>query len=199
MIAALLGEGSSDRALLPILRWLLARCTDEALALDWVDTTRLSVPHRTLREKIAAARLVCPSDLLFVHRDADQADPEPRYAEIRAAVTAARHVPVVPVRETEAWLLIDPLAIATAAGRPRMASALSLPPLGRLETLANPKQTLRSALLDAHGQTGRRAGRFDPDAAVHRVADLVEDWSPLLGLPAFQRLERDTLSALGLR
>ena len=197
MIAALLGEGRSDRALLPILRWLLGRCADQDIRVEWVDTERFRLPHRTLKEKVAAALIACPCDLLFVHRDADHEDPQPRHEEIRGAVGAHPHVAVVPVRETEAWLLIDPKAIAAAAGRPRWADALNLPPVARLEAVADPKRLLKSALMEALGQTGRRAAHFDPDTAMHRAADLVEDWSPLLQLSAFQRLERDTRAALG--
>jgi hypothetical protein len=35
-------------------------------------------------------------------------------------------------------------------------------------------------------------------AALHRLADLVEDWSALRQLPSFQRLEADTRQVLGV-
>lgn len=196
MIAALLGEGSSDRALLPILRWVLERCERPDVQLAWVDTRSLPAVHRTLKEKVATARALSACEILFVHRDADTEDPGPRYAEIRDAAGDRPHVAVVPIRETEAWMLIDPVAIACAAGRPRAASAVALPPLQRLERLADPKRALHDLLISAQGAAGRRASRFYPEAAVHRVADLVEDWSPLLGLSAFQRLEADTRAVL---
>lgn len=196
MIASLIGEGSSDHALLPILRWALRHLDVGPLRLEWIDTRSIPLARRTLRDRVQAAQLVRPSDLLFVHRDADSEDPEPRYREILEAVGATRHVAVVPVRETEAWLLIDSGAIAAAAGRPAGAASLSLPPLRRLEELADPKRALHHALVAAHGTRGRRAERFDPEAAVHRVADLVEDWSPLLELAAFRRLLEDTRAAI---
>jgi hypothetical protein len=48
----------------------------------------------------------------------------------------------------------------------------------------------------ASGATGRRAKRFKPAVAAHRLADLVVDWRPLRTLSAFQGLEADIRSAL---
>lgn len=87
-------------------------------------------------------------------------------------------------------------AIRTAAGRPSGRESLALPPLARLEATAGPKQLLHESLKRANGATGRRAERFDSAAAIHRLADLVEDWAPLRALPAFRRLEEDTRAAL---
>lgn len=201
MISALLGEGSSDRALLPILRWLLPRCTPVDVKIDWVDTQRFRIRSHKLAEKVKAALLVQPCDLLFVHRDADRQDPQLRYEEIHVATGAKPHIPVVPVRMTEAWLLIDERAMRAAVGRVSGRQPLDLPPLSRIEAIADPKRVLRETLVRAHGATGHRAQRLDPVSALHRLADLVEDWSALRQLPSFQRLEadtRETLGALGL-
>lgn len=200
MNAALLGEGPTDRALLPLLRWLLGQSTASTCEIAWVDTNRIA-GEGALAAKVARGLAANPCDLLFVHRDSDQQPPEWRYTEIAAAVGAQPYVAVVPIRMTEAWLLLDAAAIRAAAGRPSGAEDLALPPLSRMEALADPKRALREALISAHAATGRRAARFDPGAALYRVADLVEDWSPLRRLSAFQRLERDTrtaVEALGL-
>lgn len=59
-------------------------------------------------------------DLVVVHRDADNAGADARLAEIRSAVVetavCAHVVPIVPIRMTEAWLLLDEDAIRTVAG-----------------------------------------------------------------------------------
>jgi hypothetical protein len=73
---------------------------------------------------------------------------------------------------------------------------LGLPPLARTEHLPDPKRALRDALVSAHGADGRRARQFRPDAARHRVAELIEDGSPLRQLSAFRQLEADTRAAL---
>lgn len=192
MIAALLAEGSSDKALMPILRWLLGG----EVRLEWIDTT--SFPRRTpaLADKVRHALIVCPCDLLFVHRDADKQPPEFRYSEIKDAARSQKHVAIVPVRAMEAWLLLDEAAIRAASGRVSGKEDLGVPPLSRLEFEPEPKERLYRALKIAHGGKGRRATRFHPQAAVHRVADLVTDWSPLRRLAAFRRLEQDTKAAL---
>ena len=195
MNAALLGEGPSDRCLLPILRWLLGRCTPQEVSVDWVDTTRLPAA-RTLSEKVRHTLLAQPCDLLFIHRDSDNQPVTWRYDEIRDAAGQQTHVGVVPIRMMEAWLLLDESAIRAAAGRVSGREPLRLPSPSRVEDVANPKHVLREALLAAHASTGRRKDRFDPGAALYRVADLVEDWEPLRQLSAFQRLEADTLQAL---
>jgi hypothetical protein len=196
VIAALLAEGNGDRALLPILRWLLASVSTDDVSLEWIDSGAFPARGRTLAEKVEQARLVCPCDLLFVHRDADGEPPERRHEEIARSVPSYRYVAVVPIRMTEAWLLLDEAAIRTAAGRPSGTDPLSLPRLRQLENVADPKATLRGALRAAHGSTGRRARRFDEARAVHRLAALVDDWRPLRKLSAFRRCESDTRSAL---
>jgi hypothetical protein len=132
-----------------------------------------------------------------VHRDAENQDPESRYVEVlHANDTGLGHVCVVPVRMQEAWLLHDAAAIRQAADRPSGTDFLDLPPADRWERLPDPKSTLHNALRIANGATGRRARRFNPARAAHRLAELITDWSPLRALPAFARLEADTRTAL---
>jgi len=195
MNGALLGEGNSDRALLPLLSWVVRNATDVDATIIWIDPARLP-PARGLADKARLVHTILACDLLFVHRDADKQPADWRYAEIRNAVGDMAHVPVVPVRMTEAWLLPHESAIREASGRVSGRDDLALPPIGRIEDVADPKAALRDALLSAHGATGRRRSRFDPGAAIYRLADLVEDWSPLRRLPSFRRLEQDTRAAL---
>lgn len=195
MKALLLGEGSSDRALLPALRWLLDLHSPVPATLEWLDSAHLP-GRKTLQERVMGAGRVAPCNLLFVHRDADRQGAEHRYDEIRRATGDLPHVGVVPVRMTEAWLLFDEPAIRAAAGRPSGTHEIGLPRLAQLEDLPDPKKTLLDVLAAAHGATGRRAQRFDERAAIHRVADLIEDWTPLRRLSAFARLEADVRAAV---
>jgi hypothetical protein len=64
-----------------------------------------------------------------------------------------------------------------------------LPPLRSMEDLTDPKVALLGLLKKASGLTGRRLKSFDARARVHRLAQLIEDYSPLLVLPAFQALD----------
>lgn len=163
--------------------------------IEWIDTSRIpSTP--TLRERVSAVRRLAPYDLVFIHRDADNQPPAWRYEEIAEAAAGSPYVAVVPVRMTEAWLLFDEESLRAASGRPSGKEPLNLPPVRRLESLPDPKRTLKDTLLLASGTTGRRRERFDPIQARARVADLIEDWAPLRLLPAFQQLERDVHAAL---
>ena len=200
--ATLLTDGSSDRVLLPILRWLCGAQTPAPVEVRWADLRILPRPPRSLADRMKAAVALYPCELLFVHRDAEKQAPEDRHAEIVAAdQTGLTLVCVVPVRMQEAWLLHDDRALREAAGRPSNEAALGLPPPSRWEGLPDPKHVLHEALITASGATGRRARRFNPDLAAHRLAELITDWSPLRQLGAFRRLEADTrqaLSSLGL-
>lgn len=153
-------------------------------------------------QRVADACRLYPCDLLFVHRDAELAAHVDRVAEIRKALDAAGtripHVCIVPVRMAEAWLLHDERAIRKAASNPNGRAALQLPAPGRAESEADPKARLREALLSAAEVTGRRRKRLQRDFGVMRlrVAELIEDFSPLRQLPAFQAFERELREVL---
>ncbi|MBI5433597.1 MAG: hypothetical protein HZA52_12275 [Planctomycetes bacterium] len=195
--AALLTDGSSDQILKWPLRWLVERCTVDPVEVDWVDVRGRVSPPVNLAARIKAALQISECQLLFVHRDAERQDPELRYVEISEAIgSAVGHVCVVPVRMQEAWLLHDENRLREAAGRPTSNEPLGLPSLDRVESLADPKSCLHDALRKASGAKGRRAKDFRPEAAAYRLAELIEDWTPLRRLRAFRRVEDDTRSAL---
>lgn len=80
----LITDGPSDRALLPILTWILREKGDVSLVQsEWADLRRLPQPLQSLHERILSAIDLFPCDLLFIHRDAEREDPESRYREIR--------------------------------------------------------------------------------------------------------------------
>ena len=195
--STLLAEGNSDRALLPILNWLLAQVSSApCAAVVWADFGAAGKPP-TLSARISAAIDLFPCDLLFVHRDADKQPADWRYQEINAAQGGATPlVCVVPIRTQEAWLLLDEGALRRAAGRPSGRNPLDLPPIARIEALGDPKGTLHDALRAAGELSGRRAAQFRAHDAAERLADLVQDWAPLRQLSAFRRLEMDLQAAL---
>lgn len=197
MRCSVLTDGSSDRALLPVIRWVLSQSSGAVAELRWADLRGQEPPPRTLTERVLAAVAMFPCEILFVHRDAEGEPRARRAEEIRAACpNEVLHVCVVPVRMQEAWLLFDEAAIREAAGRPSNRTPLDLPPIRQLESVADPKQVLHEALRVASGMRGRRARSFSPASAVHRVADLISDWAPLRGLAAFREFEADTLRAV---
>lgn len=192
----LVADGSSDRALIPILTWLLRQILGpKPIQGEFSDLRRLPNPPNRLAERIDRSVELYPCDLLFVHRDADGANIEHRVAEIGCAVrkTSVATLPavcVVPVRMQEAWLLIDEAALRSAAGNPNGNEPLDLPSVKKLEALPDPKRILHRLLRRASGLQGRRLGRFN-ERLGHRVAELIEDFGPLYCLPAFQRLAAD--------
>lgn len=153
-------EGSSDAALASHIQRLLAQCG--------CANPRGDVFHRGSRvaQKVGeAVKLSSDLDLLFVHRDANNAGAERRYLQIKEAVentlpTASRWVAVVPVRMTEAWLLLDEAAIRKVVGKPNGRQPLDLPSPRHVEGVPDPKDVLRQAMLAAVATTGRRRRKF---------------------------------------
>lgn len=195
----LLANGGSDRALLPLLDWLMREhLPQRAVRSQWADLARLASPPRTLVEKIERAVDLYPCDLIFVHRDSERVPRDERAEEIRRAADesciGAIAVPVVPVRMTEAWLLFDEAAIRRAADNPNGRVALNLP--GNAEALVDPKSALHSLLEAASELPRRRLKRFRVTQRVHRVAQLIRDYSPLRALPAFNAFETEVSEAL---
>jgi len=195
----LLSDGPADKALMPVLNWLLQQHVPNLpIQSRWADLRRLRQPPRQLYERILKSIELFPCDLLFIHRDAETASPEERRNEIeQAAIDAGIDndvfavICVVPVRMTEAWLLFDVAAIREAAGNPNGTVPIYLPDLSTIEGLANPKKMLNKVLLTATELGTYRKKRFDTSRAVQRVPEYIDDFSTLRRLPAFAALEKE--------
>jgi len=195
----LLSDGSSDKALMPILTWLLRQHVPNLpIQSRWADLRWLLRPPRELHERIKESLHLYPCELLFVHRDAETASIEVRLNEIRQAVLDASIeneistvVCVVPVRMTEAWLLFDIDAIRQAAGNPNGTISLNLPNLSTVESLPNPKRVLYDILRKATEVSASRKKGFNTNRAVQGIPKFIEDFSPLRGLSAFIALEEE--------
>ncbi len=190
----LLCDGSTDRALLPLLTWLLqehgVRC---AIQAEWTDLRKVGGQFWPLAERLSAAVDLFPCDVLFVHRDAEREPHAKRLAQIHAAVARVVALPpvvgVVPVRMQEAWLLFDEPAIRQAVGNPNGKQPLDLPSLARLEDLPDPKAMLHEWLREASGLSGRRRREVPVDQYAARIPEVISDFAPLRRLAAFQALE----------
>ena len=199
----LLGDGSSDKALMRHVEWLVRENIAPDVAIDpqWADLRAAKPKPEGLHGRIERAVELYPCDVLFVHRDAEKDEPEKRFQEIAEACDGVRvgsnPVPVVPVRMSEAWLLCDEKAIRKAAGNPTGEQRLDLPKLKDVEGLTDPKSTLQNVLRSASGLTGRRLRAFSPRARL--VADNITDFVSLRRLSAFQRLESDVQRILAER
>jgi hypothetical protein len=202
----LLGDGSSDRCLVPVINWALRQIQNVPLGFTaQIADLRENQPRVSgLSRRIEEAWRQFPCEVLFVHRDAEGMELSRRLEEIEEATRAAtdlRYVPLVPVRMTEAWLLIDETAIRKAADNPNGTENLKLPPIQKLESLPDPKHWLHEALVLASEKKGRMLQQFKRDlpSRIHRVAALIDDFSPLRRLPAFHQFEsltRDRVQSL---
>lgn len=195
----LLTDGTSDDALKPLLNWILReQGLASAIESDWADLRRVNPRPGTFPDRIRHALDLYPCDLLFVHRDAERARPEHRRAEIQEALNVASDlitlppvVCVIPIRMMESWLLFDEQAIRRAAGNPTGKVKLALPRKAEIEQIPDPKATLHEILRAASGLHGRRLRKFSTLGSARRVADLLDDFSPLRGLSAFDALKEE--------
>lgn len=189
---ALLADGSSDKMLLPVLDWLLhLHCHKFALESIWADLGRLPKPPKNLPDRIRETVEQYEPNLLFIHRDAEKQSFESRHREIKTALSEVASPPavcVIPVRMQEAWLLFDEEAIRRAASNPNGRIPLQLP---AIEALPNPKEVLYTLIRDASDLPSSRLKKLRPQQCAHRVAQSIDDFSPLRTLSSFRALEEE--------
>ncbi len=201
-----IADGPSDAPLGEHLAYLCAQRGVE-VQIATPDLRRLpNPPGLSVTERLTAAfKIEGDYEIIFVHRDAEKQTPKLRYEEIREAVNKIRpglpSVAVVPIRMTEAWLLLDEEPIREIAGKPSGITALSLPPISKVEDLPDPKETLRKALEMASGLTGRRMKQFQRRFGENRrlLLQRLDVHGSVTQLSSWQALERsldDVLSTL---
>ena len=198
----LVAEGTSDHALVDHLRTLCVLSgADEAsgLAPDW-GRVKLSQPVRMKSMIDAAIELEPSADFLFIHRDSDSRDADQRRHEIKdlMADRVSAYVAVVPVQETEAWILLDENEIRAVAGNPNGRTALDCPRPMDVERLASPKEILEGMLATASGYSGRRLRKFRGEFPNHRrlLLERLDSNGPVADVPAHARLRRDIVALL---
>jgi hypothetical protein len=201
--ALLLADGSSDE---PLGRHVeaLARQHEVRLVVAAPGFDGMTEPpgRRVIDRLERILRIDEDFDILIVHRDAERASADHRLEEIRVAAmscgVAWPAIPVIPVRMTEAWLLLDEAEIRQVAGRPTGRAPLDLPPLVKVEAHPDPKATLQQALAVASGLSGRRLKEFKRDFPQYRrqLLDRLDLSGPVRQLNAWQALERATHDAM---
>ncbi len=195
----LLSDGSSDKALMPILSWLFyTHCPEYAIQPEWADLSRLPRAPKKLPERIQWSVDLYPCELLFIHRDAEKIPWQQRASETRQALANIEQPPLAvcvrPVRMLEAWLLFDEMAIRKAANNPNGTQQLALPVTNSIEMLPDPKHILHNLLQLASGFSGkRRRKKLRINKFAFRVSDLIDNFEPLRELAAFKSLEDEFL------
>ncbi len=193
----LVSDGSSDRALIPIIVWTLrAAGVTVDLQPRWADFRHLLNPPTGLVDRIAKAVDLYPCEMLFVHRDAEREALQVRKQEIETAIQRVKqqgievpHICVIPIRMQEAWLLFREQAIREAAGNPHGRVQLDLPAIGELEEIPDPKALLFDLLRKASELNGRRLRKLSLSLARARISELIDDFSALRQLEAFRAFE----------
>lgn len=179
MRALFLADGRSDLPLAQVLTRLMdaagVSCTISPISNDQLRTT---VPSSEWSLRVQdrlqiALKIDSAVDAVFIHRDAERRPSVERHQEV---ADASQHVnfggsvvAIVPVRMTEAWLLLDHAAIRTVAGNPAGTDPLELPRAAAIEGLPDPKKILAEALVRAAGNpSGRRRKQLTGQFGVHR-------------------------------
>lgn len=188
-------EGSSDAPLAAIVESLFLE-RGFIVRLSAPDFSRLERTAKDVRSRVSAglALLESGADVVVVHRDADNVGADARLSEIEKAMLEVDRefalVPVIPIRMTEAWLLLDEQAIRHVAGNPNGRVKLDLPTLQEVERIADPKTQLRDCLLAASDAAGRRRKMLANRFPQHRrqLLERLDSNGPVSSLKAWQRL-----------
>lgn len=203
--AGLMTEGKFDRSLARILGLL---CRREGVEVEIEQANERLETFGTrgrLTAKVQTLVAIGQYDLLFVHRDADTERPDARRLEITSACTEAGmrvYVPIIPIQETEAWLLTDGVAIRTVVGNRNGRVPLGLPKLDEIERARRPKERLNDALDKAMVDGPRHQFRGSDKKHAHlsklraRLLENLDIDGPVTHLSAWQALVQDTKTAL---
>ena len=208
---ALFAEGPTDhRFLRPVLRRLCEQLCAQygRQPVEVGDVSELHTPSRLRGESreqriFEAGREAGETwNILFVHTDGESDPEKARRERAQPAMTrlltdvcgtSRQPVAVVPVRETEAWALVDPEALRSAFGTNLTNQQLGVPAKAiGVESLYDPKQVLDFAFKAAVGKRRRRvkvAVQFE--AIGERVSlDRLQD------VPAFALMVDELTAAL---
>lgn len=194
----LIADGSSDKALMNVIKWLLDDLFPKMPSQGYYgDFRMLQNPPRKdeVMKQVKLAEQSYPFDILFYHRDAESNSNsivEERIAEIKEQLEEVYYpktVFVIPIKMMENWLLFDETAIKKAAGNRNYNKPVDLPSINRLEDFTNPKQKLHGLLREVSGKKSRQLKNFNVQQAVHLVAENIKDFNPLRQLEAFRKFE----------
>ena len=186
----LLCEGSTDWAVLPAL---LEKAIQALLAEDEVhDHFEWQIAPAGLPSDDQIAKTVSTAtyDVVLVHRDGAS-----RAEAVRTRIHEHGAVPVVPVREMEAWLIVEPEAFARAANVSADRLSAKLPRGAAVEEISDPKAVMQEILESCFRRPPRGARSDDLEWYLEIVAAQV-NLEALRQLDAFRRTLVDLRKAL---
>lgn len=163
----LTGEGSSDLRLVEHIQSILIDEGFSEVQGEAPDLGLFPTPiGRTVKEKITALFNHYPhTDVIFVHRDADNVKPEAREKEVFDAASVIdkkdKVIPIIPITMIETWLLTDQDAIKLVAGKKGAKDPIKcIPSLQNLEGVRDSKNLLLEALCEASAAEGGKLRKF---------------------------------------
>lgn len=202
LVCALICEGNSDLWFLPGLlkRGVEHLCQEGVGCAVEVEVVPVAADHQRPGRIVDALAATDRFDVLLYHHDgAPTVAAEAKIEEVRRTVLESRRepmVPVVPLRETEAWLIADPGALALALGLAPPMLAGRLPKRPRdVEAVADPKALLNEITGLGLRRTGREKLRDRRPGLFAELADRV-DLDVLRQVPSFARWWTDMTNAL---
>ncbi|BAS26884.1 DUF4276 family protein [Limnochorda pilosa] len=209
---ALFAEGPTDyRFLGPLLR----RVTEDLCLREASESVEITEVLALVRSRESASlprelqildamrRASGAFSLLFIHADGSGDPVAARKHQVQPAISRILEhggpsgvgaVPVIPVRETEAWALVDGQALRRAFGTSLDDAELGLPPRpADVERIPDPKAALDHACRIAIGAGHRRRRRAA--AFLEAIAESLS-LDRLQQVPAFRQFEQDLRDGL---
>ena len=196
------GEGSTE-VYIQSLATVLAKRQNPNLKLEFKPGAgiHLNNPPGKLAFKVKNAVDLYNPDLILVHRDSDSNDAreiQARFGEVERAwegISVKQRVPVVPVRETEAWMLADKEAILEVVGLDSLPlAARKIYP--KWPEAVQAKECLHEVFRECRLAAGWKPNRIDTNKEHRQIRAVVKDLIGLGALPSFQKFKRDLQNAL---
>jgi hypothetical protein len=214
LVLALYAEGRTDERFLPVV---IRRTVEHILAqhgrID-VDVLEPIIVNHNIDRKFStraerileAAHRAHGFHALIVHADADHPTPEralkerfmPGHDLVQKAKDRVcnRLLPIIPVRMTEAWMLVDSEALRKVIRTNIDEQALGLPTRARqIESDPDPKQTLHQILQNALAHYPRRRRGIVLGTIYEPLARQLS-LERLSALPAYQQFVKDMTETL---
>ncbi|MBB6345800.1 hypothetical protein FHU36_002309 [Nonomuraea muscovyensis] len=198
-----LGEGTSDSGITTHIRRIAIDHGFQVVITDPLVERLPASRRRTVRSKLEVITEIGGAyELIVIHRDADRDGREPRLREIELAVNSVMpdtpFVGVIPIRMTEAWLMLDERDLRIVAGNPNGRMSIDLPRPKFVETIPDPKAVLAEKLALASGLSGRKLIKFKQRFPEHRrqLLDRIDPTGPICDVSSWNSFNEDLLSGL---
>lgn len=192
------GEGAAEyEFLMPVIERILQELLPQSYirAFDFSSKTEENDSEQQIERMIRVAQQADGLDILIFHLDADAPDTSrayqqrfrPGYDEVQRIANHVNKevIPIIPVRMTEAWLLVDFPAFCDVIGTKEKAGVLGFPKHpDQVESIQDPKMTFRTAIDQAVRRRKNRK-RIPEDEVFRPLAQKI-DLGLLEQVPAYR-------------